>query len=71
MSAGAGFSWLALKWLKFNLTYSYTDFDTDTNQRGDYTENKATFSVSFIPEKPVRMKASPSRQTLENAIYNY
>ena len=63
---GGGFSWNPLKWLQFNLTYTYTDFDTDTNERGDYKENKATFSVSFIPVRPVRIVNSPARQALDN-----
>ena len=60
---------IAVKWLKFNLSYTYTDFHTDTDERGDYTENNAEFSVSFIPEQPVRLPSSPSRQSLENDIF--
>jgi hypothetical protein len=59
---GTGLSWNPLKWLQFNLRYTYTDFTTDTNERDEYTENKATFSVSFIPARPIRMANSPSRQ---------
>lgn len=69
INLGAGLSWLPLKWLQFNLSYSYEDFNTDAGERGDFTENKATFSVSFIPEQPVRMDASPSKQSLENDIF--
>ena len=69
INLGGGLSWLPLKWLRFNLSYSYTDFNTDTSQRGDYAENKATFSISFIPTRPVRLKLSPSRQSLETEIF--
>ena len=71
INLGGGLSWNPLKWLKLNLSYSYSDFDTDDNQRGDYTENKATFSISFIPSQPVRLKSAPSRQSLENDIYSH
>ncbi|MBU2626981.1 MAG: hypothetical protein KKE61_00030, partial [Proteobacteria bacterium] len=70
LNLGGGLSWLPLKWLRFNASYSYTDFNTDTNQRGDYAENRATVSVSFIPVLPVRLNASPSRQFVESEIYN-
>lgn len=69
INLGGGLSWFPLKWLRFNLSYYYTDFDTDADQRGDYTENKAIFSVSFIPSQPVRLKSTPSRQSLEDEIY--
>jgi hypothetical protein len=70
INLGGGLTWSPLKWLRFNLSYSYKDFDTDAAQRGDYTENKGTLSVSFIPAQPVRIDVSPSRQSLENEIYN-
>ncbi|WP_300463410.1 outer membrane beta-barrel protein [Desulfobacula sp.] len=68
---GGGLSWNPLKWLRFNLTYTHTDFDTDTNEREAYKENKATFSVSFVPVRPVSIVNSPSRRALEskNEIY--
>ncbi len=68
-SVGGGLSWDPLKWLRFNLSYTYTDFNTDTDERGDYTENSGEFSVSFIPQQPVRVQFSPSRQSLENDIF--
>ncbi|MDA3789505.1 MAG: outer membrane beta-barrel protein [Desulfobacula sp.] len=71
---GGGFSWNPLRWLQFNLSYDYIDFNTDSSERGDYTENRATFSVSLIPARPVRMEAlpfSPSRQSLEDKVFNY
>ncbi|CCK80494.1 outer membrane beta-barrel protein [Desulfobacula toluolica] len=70
INLGGGLSWFFLKWLRFNLSYYYTDFDTDADQRGDYTENKAIFSVSFIPSQPVRLKSTPSRESLEYEIYH-
>ncbi|MFA5905883.1 MAG: outer membrane beta-barrel protein, partial [Desulfobacula sp.] len=69
---GAGLSWLPLRWLQFKLTYTYTDFDTDAAaQRGDYTENRAFLSVNFIPEQPVRMDFTPSRQSLETEVFQH
>jgi len=67
---GGGLSWSPLKWLRLNLSYSYEDFDTDANERGDYKENKVTFSVSFIPEQPIRMKTLPTRQSVEAEIFS-
>ena len=66
---GAGLNWSPLKWLRLALSYSYTDFNTDGELRGDYTENKGTFSVSFIPVNPVRLDSLPSRQRLENELF--
>jgi hypothetical protein len=72
LTMGGGLSWLPLRWLQFRLTYTYTDFDTDAEaQRGDYTENRAFLSVSFIPKQPVRMDFTPSRQSFEGEVYNY
>jgi hypothetical protein len=72
LTMGGGLSWLPLRWLQFKLTYTYTDFDTDAAaQRGDYTENRAFLSVSFIPKQPVRMDFTPSRQAFETEIFNY
>ena len=69
---GCGLTWLPLRWLQFKLTYSYTDFDTDAaSQRGDYAENRAFLSVSVIPEQPIRLKESSTRQSFENEIFNY
>jgi len=65
-----GLSWMPLKWLRFNLSYEFEDFGTDSNQRGDYQENKGTISVSFIPSTPIRLKSIPSRKALEEKIFN-
>jgi hypothetical protein len=71
LTMGGGLSWLPLRWLQFRLTYTYTDFETDTTARGDYTENRAFLSVSFIPKQPVRMDFTPSRQSLETEVFQY
>jgi len=71
-SMGCGLSWLPLPWLQFKLSYTYMDFDTDAAvQRGDYKENRAFLSVSFIPEQPVRMDLAPSRQSLETELFQH
>lgn len=72
---GCGLSWLPLRWLQVRLSYTYTDFNTDASvqsgaaQRGDYKENRAFVSVSFIPEHPVRLDTSPSKQALETELF--
>ncbi len=73
LSLGCGLSWLALKWLQFKLSYTYTDFASSggTLQRGDYKENRAFLSVNFIPEQPVRMDLTPDRQSLETEIFQH
>lgn len=71
---GCGLSWNPLRWLQFNLDYEYRDFRTNSITRGNYTENSAFFSVKFSPAKPVRIEesmSSPSRQDLENKIFDY
>ncbi|WP_022668879.1 outer membrane beta-barrel protein [Desulfospira joergensenii] len=50
---GGGVSWSPLKWIRFNLSYQYTEFVSDSSERGDSTENEVTFSVSFIPKRPI------------------
>lgn len=67
---GGGLSWTALKWLMFNLNYTFTNFDTDADDRGDYKENSIFFSVNFIPSTPIRPDYTPSRQSLENDLFN-
>jgi len=70
---GGGISWNPLRWLQLNLSYAYNDFNTDSIQREDYTENIASFSVSLIPARPVRLEttsAEPSRQSLESKVFN-
>jgi opacity protein-like surface antigen len=62
MNLGAGLSWSPLKWLKFDLSYAYIDFQTDSSQRGDYTENKATFSLTLITSKKSFINTSSSSQ---------
>ena len=69
ITIGAGLSWTALRWLRFNLTVSRDDFSTNADQRGDYTENTAFLSVSLIPVQPVRLKSDPTRQDLENILF--
>lgn len=65
---GGGVYWNPLKWLRINFTGTHTEFETDTSARGDYEENKVTFSVSFIPRKPVSIINSPLRRTSENEM---
>ncbi|MEA1968952.1 MAG: hypothetical protein U9N77_12140 [Thermodesulfobacteriota bacterium] len=69
---GAGFAWVPLKWLQIDLTYFFTDFATDSADRDDYHENRATLTVSLVPSQPLRIKpgANENREYFENRIFN-
>ncbi len=69
ITVGAGLSWTARKWLRFNLTVAHDDFSTDADQRGDYTENTAFLSVTLIPAQPVRLKSDSTRQDLQEILF--
>ena len=69
INLGAGLSWDPLRWLRFDLSYYYERFDTDSSLRDDYSENKGILSVSFIPSKPVRIESVPTRSLLESEIF--
>ncbi|MCA1786682.1 MAG: outer membrane beta-barrel protein, partial [Desulfobacteraceae bacterium] len=68
---GAGVSWQPLKWLYVNFHYSFSDFHTTGVFREDYTDNRLFLKIDLVPEKPVKMASDPSRQTLENQLFNW
>ena len=66
---GAGLVWAPLQWLTLNLSYEFTDFNTDANRRGDYQENVGLFTITVTPSTPVRYQSSTPRATLENRLF--
>jgi len=70
LTLGAGLSWGPLKWLQFNLNYSFSDFSTNSIQRDDYTENQVFFSVNLIPETPIKPKQDLSSASFDKMIYD-
>ncbi|WDP90783.1 MAG: outer membrane beta-barrel protein [Desulfobacter sp.] len=67
---GGGLTWTPLKWLQIGANASHTNFNSDGLQRDDYEENKITFYVKFIPEKPIRPDKTVSRKSLEKEIFD-
>jgi hypothetical protein len=67
---GAGLVWSPLKWLSLNLSYGFTDFDTDDNTRDDYQENVGSLTITMTPSQPVRFGSSNPRADLENRLFN-
>ena len=65
---GGGLVWNPLKWLQFGLNASHTNFKSDDSQREDYEENKVTFYIKLIPEKPIRPDKIMSRKYLEKEM---
>jgi len=67
---GAGLVWSPLQWLSFNLSYGFTDFNTDDNSREDYQENVGSLTITMTPSQPVRFGTSNPRADLENRLFN-
>jgi len=67
---GAGLVWSPLQWLSVNLSYGFTDFDTDDNTRDDYQENIGSLTITMTPSQPVRFGSSNPRADLENRLFN-
>lgn len=69
LGLGGGLVWAPLQWLTLNLSYSFTDFDTDAGTRDDYQENVGMFTVRVSPERPVRFRNSTPRAELEDRLF--
>lgn len=69
MNLGAGLVWAPLKWLSLNLSYSFTDFDTNDAVREDYQENVGLFTISMMPSRPARFNSSNPRTSLEGRLF--
>lgn len=70
MKLGGSLSWIALQWLRFNLAYEYSEYDSDSAQRDGYSENKVIISASLIPKKPLRPDSHPSKDELDLEIFD-
>jgi hypothetical protein len=68
-SIGAGLVWSPLQWLTLNLSWAFTDFNTDSGTREDYQENVGFFTITMTPSAPVRFQQSTPRATLENRLF--
>jgi len=69
LNMGAGLVWSPLRWLSFNFSYTFTDFNTDSTL-DDYQEHRAFISTTLTPHEPLQINSSSSRQTLENRLFN-
>jgi opacity protein-like surface antigen len=67
---GAGLVWNPLQWLTVNLSYSFTDFNTDDPIREDYQENVGMLTISMTPSRPVRVQSANPRAALENRLFD-
>jgi len=70
MNLGAGLVWSPLRWLRFNLSYTFTDFNTDDSTLDDYQEHSAFISTTLTPREPLQINSSTPRQALENRLFN-
>ena len=69
LSLGAGLVWSPLKWLSFNFSYGFTDFNTDSIL-DDYQEHRAFISTTLTPQEPLEIGSNTSsRQILENRLF--
>jgi hypothetical protein len=59
-SAGAGFTYIPLRWMTLNLNYRYTKYESDQDRnvgsgsRDNYDENRVMFMITFQPDLPWR-----------------
>ena len=70
LELGAGLVWTPLRWLSVNLSYSFSDFETDAVGRDDYQENKGILTIRLTPVQPVRFDNSNPRASLENQVFS-
>ncbi|HCY86018.1 MAG TPA: hypothetical protein DHV36_12855 [Desulfobacteraceae bacterium] len=68
-SLGAGLNWNPLRWLQFSLNYSYTDYQTSSSDREDYEDNRFYFTMTLIPETPIRPDKTISRSEFNDQIF--
>jgi opacity protein-like surface antigen len=69
MTLGAGLVWSPLRWLSFNFSYTFTDFNTDS-VLDDYQEHRAFISTTLRPSEPLQLNPSTPRQVLEGRLFN-
>jgi hypothetical protein len=69
---GAGLLWQPLQWLYVDVGYTFTDFNTtDDLFREDYTDNRVFFTVRLVPEQPITPETGPTRQALEDRLFQW
>jgi hypothetical protein len=69
LTMGAGLVWSPLRWLNFNFSYEFTDFNTDSTL-DDYQEHRAFISTTITPQEPLQINSSTPRQVLEGRLFN-
>lgn len=66
-----GVSWNPLNWMTFGLSYSYTNFKTNSNTRDDYIENRGIFTVILTsPYHSRRIQQENTREIIEARIFH-
>lgn len=68
-SLGAGLTWTPLKWLQLGVNYSFTDYRTTDATRDDYQDNRVFFSVTLVPEQPLRPDQDISREAFDDNLF--
>lgn len=69
---GAGLLWQPLQWLFVDVGYTFTDFNTtDDLFREDYTDNRVFFTLRLVPEQPITPDTDPTRQALEDRLFQW
>lgn len=72
LTLGAGLLWQPLKWLHVDVNYTFTDFNTtDDLFREDYTDNRLFLIIRLVPEQPITPETGPSRQALEDQLFQW
>jgi hypothetical protein len=52
--AGVGLQFQALQWMNMRLQYDFRDLNAE-DEPDEYTENRAMFTVTIVPEQPFRL----------------
>ena len=65
-----GILWNPLNWMTFGLSYSFTDFKTDTDARDDFVENRVMLTATFtIPYHSRHVQPENTRAMIEERIF--
>jgi opacity protein-like surface antigen len=66
----AGVSWSPFNWMTLGLSYSYTNFKTDSNTRDDFVENRGIFTVTLTtPYRSRQIQQENTREIIEARIF--
>ncbi|MCP4117323.1 MAG: hypothetical protein GY737_18395 [Desulfobacteraceae bacterium] len=69
LDLGAALSWAPLRWMNFSLSYEFKNYDTDSDRREGYHENRGTITISLYPLKPLVLDETSSREDIEKRIF--